>query len=149
MGNVSALGGINTQALQAANLSGLLGNGLGGTDLSSLVQNPLATQSQATPFGGLGQSSSNLGSSNGISSFGRGGNESSGYGSLGHQGGGDGRFQNTSFGGNSSGDRLAGFSGSATSMMRPSMEGKSFSRKVIISNVSISFKMYFVFFFLP
>lgn len=136
MGNVSALGGLNTQALQAANLSGLLGNGLGGADLSSLVQNPLTSQSQATPFGGLGQSSSNLGSSNGLGNFTR-GNDSGGYGSLGNQGGGDGRFQSSSFGGSGGGgDRLTGFSGNATSMMRPSMEGKSFSRKVLVSNVS-------------
>lgn len=135
MGNVSALSGLNTQALQAANLSGLLGNGLGGADLSSLVQNPLTSQSQATPFG-----TSNLGNSNGLGNFGR-GNDSSGYGNQStgsFQGGGDGRFQGSSFGGNSSNDRLSGFSGNANSLMRPSMEGKSFSRKVIVSNVSLN-----------
>lgn len=136
LGNVSALGGLNTQALQAANLSGLLGNGLGGADLSSLVQNPLAPQSQATPFGNLSQNSANLGNSNGMGNFARGGNDNSGYGSQSNssfQGGGDGRFQSSFSGGGN--DRLTNFSGN-NSMMRPSMEGKSFSRKVLVSNVS-------------
>lgn len=151
MGNVSALGTLaNTQALQAANLSGLLGNGLGGADLSSLVQNPLASQASATQqqFAALAASNtSNLSSANGLGyNRGGGGGDSSfqspsSY-NTGSLGSGTSRFQSNSqaFGGGSSGafgnDRMSFSGGGNSSMMRPSMEGKSFSRKVLVSNVS-------------
>lgn len=133
LGNVGALNNLtNQQMLQAANLSGLasnlLGNGLGGTDLSSLVasaQNPLV-QNQATQqqFAALTQSSnSNMpsGGSNNMSSYGRGGgggdnsfsspasnygsqNQSQGYGSNSLMGGRGFQPQsNSSFGGGGSG----------------------------------------------
>lgn len=96
LGNVGALNNLtNQQMLQAANLSGLasnlLGNGLGGADLSSLVasaQNPLV-QNQATQqqFAALAAQSSNSnmpsGGSNNMSSYGRGGGGDNSYGNQG------------------------------------------------------------------
>lgn len=143
LGGVSALGTLaNTQAFQAANLSGLLGNGLGGADLSSLVQNPLASQTSATQqqLAALAaQNSSNMSSINGLNFNRPSGNDSfstpSNYSSNNMGGSNTSRFQ-SSMGGGSTG----GY-GSSSSMMRPSMEGKSFSRKVLVSNVSkICFK---------
>lgn len=90
LGNVGALNNLtNQQMLQAANLTGLasnlLGNGLGGADLSSLVasaQNPLvqnqATQQQLAALAAQ-SSGSNIptGNSNNMSSYGRGGGDGS------------------------------------------------------------------------
>ncbi|KAJ8918908.1 hypothetical protein NQ315_016810 [Exocentrus adspersus] len=91
----NALSGLNQQVLQAANLTGLatnlLGNGLGGADLSSLVataQNPLQSQATQHQLAALAAQSSNSAipsaSANSLSSYGRGG------------GGGDSSFSNQS-----------------------------------------------------
>lgn len=90
LGNVGALNNLtNQQMLQAANLTGLasnlLGNGLGGADLSSLVasaQNPLvqnqATQQQFAALAAQGSGSNNpTANSNSLSSYGRGGGDNS------------------------------------------------------------------------
>ncbi|CAH1109900.1 unnamed protein product [Psylliodes chrysocephalus] len=78
---LSGLGGVgnlaNLNSLQSSNFTGLantlLGNGLGATDLSSLVQNPLAAQNTAThqqlaALAAQNTNSNNLGSFNNRSS---------------------------------------------------------------------------------
>lgn len=73
---IIGLGGLanltNPQVLQAANL-GLLGNGIGNTDLSSLVSNPLSQSSTSQQLAALAaqNSGSNLNSGNSITPFSR------------------------------------------------------------------------------
>ncbi|KAJ8965072.1 hypothetical protein NQ314_004473 [Rhamnusium bicolor] len=169
LGNVGALGNLsNQQMLQAANLSGLasnlLGNGLGGADLSSLVasaQNPLSNQATQQLAALASQNSSSnvpLANSSNISSYGRGGGDSS-YGSqsgnFGQQSSNQGyiannlnsrAFQSQSnssvgYGGSGGGygnDRMP-FGNTNSGMVRPQSDrdgDKSFSRKVLVSNVS-------------
>ncbi|XP_023025459.1 uncharacterized protein [Leptinotarsa decemlineata] len=164
LGNVGALGNLtNQQVLQAANLTGLannlLGNGLGGSDLSSLVQNPLASQNSTTQqqLAALAaqNSASNLGSG---SNFGRGqgGGGDNTYNSLGSQNTGGSFSSNLGSGRgfqgnnnlNSFGNDRMGFSGNNSAMGmrsgdRQQENSKSFSRKVLVSNLppTASYKM--------
>ncbi|XP_057666604.1 myelin expression factor 2-like [Diorhabda carinulata] len=137
---LSGLGNLgNSQVFQSGNLSGfastLLGNGLGATDLSSLVQNPLA-QNTATPqLAALAQqntASGNIGtfrgSNSGNDSF---GNQNSNYNNL----SGGRNFQGAG-GGFNNNDQLSFNNGARSGGMdRQLGGGKSFSRKVLISNL--------------
>lgn len=158
LGNV----GLNPQMLQAANLTGLatnlLGNGLGGADLTSLVataQNPLVQNPQQ--FAAMTQNpQSNMSNSSGMGSFGR----NSGENTYNTQGSGfapQGQAQNYSsnvMGGRNfqqQSNQSAGFSNAgytnerqpfgnnSGNMIRSQTDrgaDKGYSRKVLVSNVS-------------
>lgn len=149
---LSGLGGVsnlaNLNSLQSSNFSGLantlLGNGLGATDLSSLVQNPLNAQNSATQqqLAALAVQNSN---SNNLGNFNNRGSGDNNYGGM------QGQNNQNSFSNNMGGGRYSGGGGGGGNLgggnygnnynngggngYARSMEGKSFSKKIIISNL--------------
>ncbi|KAJ8965075.1 hypothetical protein NQ314_004476 [Rhamnusium bicolor] len=176
LGNVGALNSLgNQQMLQAANLSGLasnlLGNGLGGADLSSLVasaQNPLVSNQATQQLAALASQNSggNMSSVNSnMPSYGRGGGDNFNHNQSNFRSQSPGQgynsnniinsraFQSQSnssggYGGGSGGygnDRMP-FGNSNSGIVRPSSDrggDKNFSRKVLVSNLppTTSYKM--------
>ncbi|CAG9830384.1 unnamed protein product [Diabrotica balteata] len=136
LGNVGNLASLNQNFSGLANT--LLGNGLGATELSSLVQNPLSAQNSATQqLSGLNNQNStsgNLGNFNRGSSGDNYGNQNSNNFNSNNGGGRNFQSGNSNYGGN---DRMS-FNGT-----RQDGGGKSFSRKVLISNLppSASYKL--------